>query len=90
MAKDFDYSKNPLRQNPNLLGSKNQRIKKDPIYQQRDFEVTRRAGLSSSSPPKKTIAVPKPKPKTMAAPKTLPKSKPQRTKMGNKIEWVFR
>jgi len=32
----------------------------------------------------------KPAKKTMAAPKTLPKSKPQRTKMGNKVEWIFR
>ncbi len=39
---------------------------------------------------KKTMAVPKSKPKTMAAPMTLPKSKPQRTKMGNKVEWIFR
>ena len=39
---------------------------------------------------KKTMAVPKSKPKTMAAPMTLPKAKPQRTKMGNKVEWIFR
>ena len=77
MAKSFDYGKNPLKQNPNLLGSRGQ---------QGYF----RAGPSSSEPPRKTMAVPKSKPKTMATPKTLPKTKPQRTKMGNRVEWIFR